>query len=201
MSKKKSGKKNKASQTKKPTPAPASKPAKGLDRLISDPKATLGILIAVCVIAAIAITAIIIGAVNSAGHAKKAEFTPPPFEENAVVGVPEVDEALGWSELAVRDGYVVHVCGMLNSYDGETVAVWFTSDANNDVWLKLRMRDTEGTILGQTGILRPGEYVEYMTLNESAHTGDVILEIMGYEPETYYSAGTVGLSTTLTLPQ
>ena len=27
----------------------------------------------------------------------------------------------------------------------------------------------------------------------------VILEIMGYEPETYYSAGTVGLATTLSV--
>lgn len=168
----------------------------GMDKLITNPRFIIGVLAVACVIAAVAIVMIF---TSGNTQAAKKEFVPPPFDETAVVGTPDVAEELGWSELAVREGYLVHVCGVLNSDDAKTVAVWFTSDEGNDVWLKLRMRDAEGTIIGQTGIIKPGEYVERMELNENAHSGDVVLEIMGYEPETYYSAGAVGLATTLTL--
>ena len=181
---------------KKPTKAA---PETGLDKLITNPRFITCVLAAVCLIAVAAIVLILTSGAEQ--QTVKKEFVPPPFDETAVVGAPDVPEELGWSELAVREGYLVHVCGVLNAYDGKTVTVWFASDEGNDVWLKLRMRDAEGTILGQTGIIRPGEYVERMELNDSAHSGDVVLEIMGYEPETYYSAGTVGLATTLTLPE
>mgnify|MGYP007070148465 CR=1 FL=1 len=102
------------------------------------------------------------------------------------------------TELTVREGYVVHVCGVLRANADGMLPVWFASDAGNDVWLKLRLRNADGEIIGETGILRPGEYVELMRLGENAATGDVVLEIMGYEPETYYSAGSVGLATALT---
>ena len=172
-------------------------PRSRLDKLLSDPKAITGILVAACVLALIAVVLIL---VSGRQEPEQKAFTPPPFEEAAVVGTPQVPEELGWSELAVRDGYVVHVCGVLDSRDGETVPVWFASDADNQVWLKLRLRDGEtNAVLGQTGIIKPGEYVERLKLEEKAVSANVILEIMGYEPETYYSAGTVGLATTLSV--
>lgn len=129
------------------------------------------------------------------------EFTPPPFESNAAFGVPEVDDTLGWSELNIRPGYIVHVCGVLRADADGTVAVWFSSDAENDVWLKLRLLNADGETIGETGLLKPGEYVERMTLLDSAAPGDVVLKVMGYEPETYYSAGSVSLATTLTVAE
>ena len=126
------------------------------------------------------------------------KFTPPPFESAAVSGVPEVDDTLGWSELAVRKGYVVHVCGVLRADADGTVAVWFSSDIDNEIWLKLRLKNADGEILGETGLLKPGEYVEKLQLNDKAKDGEVILYVMGYEPDTYYSAGAVSMSTHLT---
>lgn len=127
------------------------------------------------------------------------KFTPPPFESAAVFGVPEVEDTLGWSEIAARQGYIAHVCGVLRADADGTVAVWFSSDADNTVWLKLRLKNAEGVTLGETGILKPGEYVERMQLNDLAKSGDVTLQILGYEPETYYSAGTIGMETKLTV--
>lgn len=127
------------------------------------------------------------------------EFTPPPFESAAAYGVPEVEADLGWSELSVRQGYVAHVCGVLRADADGSVAVWFSSDKDNEVWLKLRLKNAQGETLGETGILKPGEYVERMKLEDGAQSGTVVLQIMGYEPETYYSAGSVSLETELTI--
>lgn len=162
----------------------------------------------VCLLGAAIVAALIVLIVMAGASANRqqtvirGEFSPPPFESAAVTGVPEVDEELGWSELAIKEGYVVHLCGVLNANADGYVPVWFSSDSGNDVWVKLRMRNADGNILGETGILKPGEYVESLCVNDmSAVTNgmDVVLQVMGYEPETYYSAGSVGLATTLNL--
>lgn len=126
-------------------------------------------------------------------------FTPPPFDEAAEVGVPAVDAALAWGELKVREDYVVHVCGRLEAGDDGRVAVWFASAEDNAVWVKLRLLDAGGNTLGETGLLRPGEYVQYLTLTQPCAPGEtaVTLRVMAYEPETYYSAGAVALEAVL----
>lgn len=128
------------------------------------------------------------------------DFTAPEFDANAVVGVPTVPENLGWAVLDISEGYTVHVCGILNADASGSLPVWFSSDADNTVWVKLRLLDADGNVLGETGILKPGEYVERMQLVEGAHSCAVTLQVMGYEPETYYSAGSVGLATNLMVP-
>lgn len=129
------------------------------------------------------------------------EFQAPEFDPNAVIGVPTVNDNLGWAVLNISEGYNVHVCGILNADASGSLPVWFTSDADNTVWVKLRIVDEAGNILGETGILKPGEYVERVQLVEGAHSCAVALEIMGYEPETYYSAGSVSLATTLAVQE
>lgn len=137
---------------------------------------------------------------NAQAQAVYADFAAPPHEENAVVGIPSVDETLGWSSLEVQTGYIVHVCGVLKADENGVLPVYFSSDADNVVWVKLRVIDEAGNRLGETGLLYSGEYVEALQLNENAASGTVTLQIMGYEPESYYSAGTVGLMTELVMP-
>ena len=57
----------------------------------------------------------------------------------------------------------------------------------------------KGNILGETGLIRPGEYVKTITFDKKVpKVGDEItMKIMGYQPETYYSAGAVNLGTTI----
>lgn len=126
-------------------------------------------------------------------------FKAPDFDPAAVDGVPDVDESLGWSELTIDDGYVVHVCGVLTADADGSLPVWFASDADNKVWTKLRVQNAEGKTIGETGLLKPGQYVERLQLADSAVSGEVTLQVMGYEPDTYYSAGSVGLATALTI--
>ena len=124
-------------------------------------------------------------------EAIKGEFTPPPFDPAAVVGVPEVPEDLGYRELDC-EVYKVALCGKLNR-NGD---LWLTNPESNEVWLKVRALDEKGNILGETGLVKPGEYVRSVNLTKVPQSGTpVTLKIMAYEPETYYSAGAASLNT------
>ena len=120
------------------------------------------------------------------------EFTPPPFDSTAVVGSPAVPDGLGYNELDCQV-YKVSLCGKLNA-DGN---IWLTNPESNEVWLKVRILDAKGNILGETGLVRPGEYVQTVALTTIPKSGTPItLKIMAYEPDTYYSAGAASLNTT-----
>lgn len=131
-------------------------------------------------------------------EAEKGEFVPPAFDSAAVAGTPEVDETLGYTEL-YQDGmaYRVSVCGVV-TMDGKDAVVYFTNAESNEKYLKLRVLDAEGNILGESGLLKPGEYVKSVELTEKLAAGTKIkLKIMGYEPEDYSSAGSVSLNVTV----
>lgn len=159
------------------------------------PRQNNRILLLCCLAAAAVILVLLLVPANR--PAQYGGFTPPPFDPAAVSGAPQVPAELGWSEVELRAGLSASVCGVLNEQGGE-VPVWFYNHPDSDSWLKLRLLDEDGNILGETGLLRPGEYVRHLTLDTVPRRNTtVVLYIMGYEPETYYSAGSLGLQTTL----
>lgn len=124
------------------------------------------------------------------------EFTPPPFDSSAVVGSPAVPDNLGWQELDAQ-AYKVGICGKVIP-DGNTADVWLTNPVSNTVWLKVRVLDEKGNTLGETGIIKPGEYVQSVELDNVPKAGKpIVLKIMAYQPDTYYSEGAVSLNTTI----
>ena len=123
------------------------------------------------------------------------EFTPPPFDSSAIVGTPAVPDGLGWQELDAKV-YKAGICGKFIP-TGNTADIWLTNPVSNTVWLKVRVLDEKGNIVGETGLVRPGEYVQTVELTTIPKSGTPItLKIMAYEPETYYSAGAASLNTT-----
>ncbi len=126
------------------------------------------------------------------------EFIPPAFESTAVAGTPEVPDGLGYME-CYQDGmgFRFLACGNVK-LDGRNANVYLTNPAENEVWLKVRVLDTEGNILGESGLIKPDEYVQSVELSEKLAVGTPIkLKVMAYEPDTYYSAGAVSLNTTI----
>ncbi len=122
------------------------------------------------------------------------EFTPPPFDSAAIVGTPAVPDGLGWQELDAQ-AYLVGICGKFIP-KGNTADVWLTNPVSNTVWLKVRVLDENGNTLGETGLIKPGEYVQSVELDNVPKTGKpIVLKVMAYQPETYYSAGAVALNT------
>ena len=123
-------------------------------------------------------------------------FVPPAFDATAVAGTPTVPDGMGYGEIDAKGVYLFSVCGMVKVVDGKA-DVWFTSPDSNTVWLKLRIQSESGTILGETGLIKPGEYVQSATFTTTPAAGDkIVLRVMSYQPDTYYSAGEVKLNTT-----
>ena len=128
---------------------------------------------------------------------EKPQFVPPAFDATAAVGAPAIAEGeKGYGVLDARGVYKVGVCGMV-VMDGDKADVWFTNPAENAVWLKLRVHNKKtGEILGETGLIKPGEYVQTVTFITAPAKGDeIVLRVMSYEPDTYYSKGEVTLNT------
>ena len=111
-------------------------------------------------------------------------------------GIPDVPEELGWQELDAQ-AFQVGVCGAV-VLEGSQADVWLTNPESNTIWLKLRILDEDGDVLGETGLIRPGEYVQSVTFDTVPAPGTAIsMKVMAYEPETYHSAGAVTLNTTI----
>ena len=122
---------------------------------------------------------------------EKMGFDPPKNETNAIQGVPsQPDES--W--LAVyKEGmsFSAHVCAEVRVVNRQA-QVFFTNDPDNTVWLKLRITDKNNNVIGESGILKPNEYVKEVKLKTNLSKGEVLkLKIMSYEPGTYYSMGAV----------
>ncbi|MDO4331248.1 MAG: hypothetical protein Q4C58_00990 [Eubacteriales bacterium] len=158
-------------------------------------KAGLIIAAIVCVISLAVMTAVL---VRCNKNSRNSVFTPPPFESEAVSGTPDVPDELGWSEIYQEGmGFKAYVCGNVIA-DGDTAEVYFTNSEDYDVWLKLRILNEKGAVIGESGLLKPGEYVKSVPITSDIADGEPVrLKIMAYEPETYHSAGAVTLNTTI----
>ena len=151
-----------------------------------------------CMVCVLSLCAMVLALINNGKQEDVRLFSPPPFEKAAVSGMPTVPEELGWSEI-YQDGmeFRAYICGNVIEKD-DAADVYFTNSEEFDVWLKLRVLTADGTLLGETGLIRPGEYVKSVSLTSEVEDGTAIkLKIMAYEPDTYYSAGSVTLNTIL----
>ena len=128
-------------------------------------------------------------------------FIPPDFDPTAVAGVPDLTPEDGYSALDTGV-YSFSISGILDLKDGKT-DLWLTNHAENEnVWIKVVVKDKNDNELGETGLVRPGEYVQSVQFkNPPTKNTDVKLVVMGYEPETYYSVGNVTLYTSLYVPE
>lgn len=59
---------------------------------------------------------------------------------------------------------------------------------NPKVWIKVRVLDQDGRILGESALTKQEQYVNSVTLKQPiTKTQKVVLKIMAYEPDTYMS--------------
>ena len=164
-------------------------------------KRVLVLLYALCVISVSAMVFVLAGAVpgKNRGNGGSGAFSPPPFEPSAKTGEPQTEmipEESGYSLLDAQ-AYQAALCGNPGIH-GKEVFLYLTNPETNIIWLKVRIIGESGEILGESGLLKPGEYAESVTL-DTVPAGDtpVQLKLMAYEPDTYHSAGAVSLHTSL----
>lgn len=123
---------------------------------------------------------------------RTAEFVPPEFEKDALSGMPtDVPNELNYGAPNTQNEFDFLLCGTPALTDDGRLQIYFTSPLTNNVWLLLRIYDVNGDLIGESGLLRPGEYVENVELYAALKKGsDVRIKVLSYEMDTYYSKGT-----------
>lgn len=125
----------------------------------------------------------------------KPSFVKPSFDPAALSGQPS-GEIPGYDIKDIDGHYRVGLTAHLVLEDHK-VAVFLTSLPDNRVWVKARILDGRGELVGETGLVKPGYYVKDIDLGDRVlEPGtSVVLKVMAYEPETYYSAGSFSVQT------
>ncbi len=155
-------------------------------------KRIIFILTVICVVCALAAGILLL----VTGKTKAPSFIPPTFDEKSVDGTPQVPEGLGWHEIYKTGmSFRASVCGEI-IIENKTAKIYFFNPEENTLWLKLRILNEKGEILGETGLLKPGQYLTEITFDTLPKNGEkIVLKLMSYQPETYYSGGSVSLNT------
>lgn len=154
---------------------------------------------------AIAVTVVALAVLNSRGNnaeksSETAAFVPPSFEEGAEQGKPDVPEDMGYLEV-YKDGmsFKTLICGEVHIEDGKA-DIYFTNPAENSLWMKLRIFDSDGRVIAETGLIKPDEYLKTVSFESIPENEEkIVMKIMTYEPDTYYSGGAVSLNTVVKL--
>ena len=100
----------------------------------------------------------------------------------------------------IENAFSFATCGKPSLKDGKITA-YFTNPEDNEVWLLVKVYDESGKkLLGQSGIIRNGEYVEQIALDKTpSEDCKIIFKIYSYEPDTYYSKGSASGKFSLTV--
>ena len=148
------------------------------------------ILAAVALVLTLAVVAVLLVVTRK----EQGEFSPPPFDETAVVGAPAVtDETLRYSYLKMTDTLALALCAVCEM-DEDGLRIYFTSLEHNTAWVKVKVYSEKGKLLGESGLLRPGEYVEHIALSASPKGDTLKIKVLSYEPDTYYSLGSAEIA-------
>ncbi len=124
----------------------------------------------------------------------------PDFDKNAKEGTPAVNIDLGYSPIS-HEGmpWSAHICGVFapKTENGKTFAdVYFTNDSGNTDYLMMQVLDEKDTILGQTGLIQPNQYIERIPLRSCPASGEPVkIKIVSFQPKTYYNNGNIILNT------
>ena len=157
-----------------------------------------GYLLVLGAVCTLMLAATVISAIAQRYREPKVEFIPPAFDSTAVSGMPDVPEELKFNELHQEGmNYKVFICGVVKQEESKAL-VYFTNPEENAVWLKIRICDSQGNMLGESGLVKPGEYIPAVSLDTEVPPDTPLrIEIMSYEPDTYFSMGAVMVNTTV----
>ena len=139
---------------------------------------------------AVLLTVLIVVAATRKPDVIVSDFEAPPFDEGAVLGIPkEASARLDYRSIDVEGIYSFSICGAPSFAEGSLVP-YFASNRDNEVWLLLKVYDEDGTELGKSGLIRPGECIKSVALSRAPSGKTVKVKILSYEIGTYYSRGT-----------
>ena len=123
----------------------------------------------------------------------------PEYDKGVESGMPSLDkDKFGYSILEVADDYKIQICG-LPANDGQNIDLYLTNLKTNNVWFRAEIYDANANLLGSSGVIKQGKYVKTVTLDEPLKEREtpVSVKIIGYEPGSWVSKGSVSLKLTI----
>ena len=130
-------------------------------------------------------------------YKNKLTFVVPAFDDNAVPISKKIENEY-YSELKVSEGFTIGVNSTVLVNSRKEALINLCSISDNTVYIKMRLLNSNGEIVAESGLIKPGEYIEKIELKKIFNEKDKFtLKIMAYDPKTYYSMSAVKLSVSL----
>lgn len=124
----------------------------------------------------------------------KETFVKPEFDSNVLTEIPENINYQD-STIKIKENYDIYING-LPKLENDDLVIDFISIDTNNIWIKIRVLNENEEVIAESGLVKPGEYLKSVKLNKQINkTDQVIYMIIGYEIDTYLSAGTIKLNT------
>jgi len=124
----------------------------------------------------------------------KTTFVKPKFDKLSVDQIPS-DLNYESSALEITNGYKIYIDATPKVVDNY-LNINFVSFDTNNIWIKIRVLDQNSDVIAESGLVRPGEYLQKIKLDKKvAVKSKITYVIMGYEIDTYFSEGTITLNT------
>lgn len=126
-------------------------------------------------------------------------FVPPAFEAEAQQGVPAPEDSLQYGSVSAPTGFSIGLCGTMYQQQDGSLVLYLTNPEANSTNIRCEIKNEAGELLYECGVLRPGEYMErLLPVTEIPNEAMKIrLFVYGYEPDSWYSCGTIELENTL----
>lgn len=121
-------------------------------------------------------------------------YKPPAFEKGAAEGEPKPPAELGYGVGGAKDAESFQsglASKWIRTEDGK-LPVWFSNPKGNEVYLMIRFyRSSDEAVIYESGLLRPGEYIENLEPLKVLSKEKVQAEaaIYSFDPKTYQSLG------------
>ncbi len=131
----------------------------------------------------------------------KLGYHAPGFAPEAQTGAPEIAEGTyGYCPFTTADGSKIKMCGSPNATEN-TIDFYLTNEEGNDMWILLEVCNENDETLGNSGVLKQGQFLQTLKLDKKLNIGEnkLKLKLRTFVPEEYYSKGTVNLETTVTV--
>ncbi len=139
---------------------------------------------------------------------------PELLDSKRTVGTPgELPEEYGYSVYSATDICDIAICGAPDIIDGKEVKLYLTNPETNDLYIRAEIYTVKFTynengeitaaepdkLIGKSGFICPGEYVESLTLKKrlSKEQTPVMIKIATYSPDDETSRGFFYINTTL----
>lgn len=126
-------------------------------------------------------------------------FVPPEYEANARQGLPAPKDSLGFGSVTAPTGFSVGLCGTMYQQQDGSLMIYLTNPETNDVNIRCEIKNKDGTLLYESGVLTPNKFIErlYPVTKFKNEAMEIQVLIYGYEPDTWYSKGTIILENVL----